>query len=231
MQPEEVSRELAKILGSAPFTMDERDRINEAVAVENLASLDDLPNDIKQLLKRPLPDYTKPRPEKRGISLSTVERSIIKDSDKCKLCVANNDPRKVPIHPNCHCDVITDSVQTGTVDRSSKLLDILQVGDEFEIELAGDEPLPTAIQLNPETVAVFDPNDVRFSDLARWLEQMDTLLQGANQYVSIVVDEDTDEALAEVEEALAIIAEDPTELAEQLRNKKLWFAISQAVAF
>lgn len=60
MEPEELSRKLGKILGSKPYTMDERDRINEAFGEDGVDSFEDLPDDIQQLLDRPLPDYTKP---------------------------------------------------------------------------------------------------------------------------------------------------------------------------
>ena len=168
--------------------------------------------------------------ESRAVRLSTVNRHIIKDSDKCVLCVANNDPRKVPVHPNCHCDVVTNEVETGVVDGSSRLLDVLRTADEFvDIGVVGDTQLPEAIQINPETVAVFDPDNVRCADLARWLEQVQPYLEATNQYISIVVDDDTDEALVQIEETIEAIAEDPEALVEAIRNKKLWFGIAQAV--
>lgn len=171
------------------------------------------------------------RKESRAARLSTLNRAIIKDSDKCPLCVANNDPRKVPVHPNCHCDVVTNEVETGVADNSSRLLDVIRAADGFiDIDVIGaDAEVPAAIQLNPETVAVFDPENVRFADLARWLEQMQPYLEASDQYVSIVVDDDTDEALTQIEETLSQIAENPEQLAEAIRNKKLWFGIAQAV--
>jgi hypothetical protein len=231
MEPEELSRALGKILGSRPFTMDERDRINDAFGEEGVDSIEDAPKDIQELLNRPLPEYRSPSGvETRAVRLSTLNRQIIKDSDKCPQCVANNDPRNVPVHPNCHCDVVTDEVETGVVDSGSRLLDVLRTGqDLLQLEAIGANELPAAVQLNPETVAVFDPEDVRFADLARWLEQMQPYLDASEQYVAIVVDEDSGEALEEIEGTLEAIAQDPEQIAQALRNKKLWFAIGQAV--
>lgn len=168
--------------------------------------------------------------ESRALRVSTVNRQIIKDSDKCPQCVANNDPRNVPVHPNCHCSIVTDEVETGVVDPSSRLLDVLRAGQELvELEVVNGE-LPAAIQLNPETIAVFDPEDVRFGDLARWLEQVQPYLDNADTYLSIVVDDDSDEALSQISDTVEAISENPELLAEALRSKKLWFSIAQAVA-
>jgi hypothetical protein len=146
------------------------------------------------------------------------------------LCVANNDPKNVPVHPNCHCDVVTDSVETGMVESGSRLLDVFRTADGLlDIEVVNGE-LPEAIQLNGETVAVFDATSVRFGDLARWLEQMEPYLNAADQYLAIVVDDDTSEALQQAEETLSAIAANPEEIADALKNKKLWLAITKAVA-
>lgn len=229
MEPEELSRELGKILGSRPFTMDERDRINEATA--DVDSMDELPADIKALLERPLPDYRKPGgSERRASRLSTVERRIIKDSDKCPQCVANNDPRNVPVHPNCHCDVITDSIEAGVADNENRFFDALSLDmEDIEIIVNGDWPEGAALQLDPATAAILDSENARWADLERWLTQMQPYLESGERYLSIVVDDDTDEALAEAEEALATIAEDSEQLVEALTSRKLWFAIGQAV--
>lgn len=228
-EPEELSRELGKILGSKPFTIDERDRINEAFGKEGVNSFEDLPDDIRQLLDRPLPNYRKPNGETRASRLSTVERRIIKDSDQCPLCVANNDPKKVPVHPNCHCDVLTDSVEIGVADPESRLLQLLRNTD-IPMDLIGEGELPAAIQVNPATVAINDIEDVRFADLTRWLEQIQPYLEQTGQYITMVIDEDTEEAVAQIEELAALAAEDSQQIIEGLRTGKLWFSIAQAVA-
>lgn len=229
----ELSREIGRIMGKASPapTLDERQMIVDALQLAN--DWEDLPANVVAILDR-LQAPTKLLPNKkesRAARLSNVNRVIIKDSDKCPLCVANDDPRKVPVHPNCHCDVVTNEVETGVVDSSSRLLDVIRSADGIiDIDVIGsDAELPDAIQINPETVAVFDPENVRFADLARWLEQMQPYLQATNQYISIVVDEDTDEAIAQIEETLSHIAENPEEIVEAIRNKKLWFGIAQAV--
>lgn len=166
--------------------------------------------------------------ETRAATVSTLERRIIKDSDQCSLCINNNDPKKVPVHPNCHCDVITDSVQTGVVEPGSRFLDPLnQELVDFVMTDSGDI-LPDSIQLQPDSVAVFDPEDVRWADLMRWLEQMQPYLEQANMYVSLVVDEDTDEALAEVEEVIDLLSSDVEAGLEALQTKKFWFAMAKA---
>lgn len=228
----ELSRQVGLILGKASPapTLDERDIIIQALQIAE--EWEDLPDEVIELLDRlqnPALALLPTKSESRALRLSSLNRQIIKDSDKCPLCVANNDPKKVPVHPNCHCNVVTDSVETGVVGSDSRLLDVLRTVDGFvEVEVVNGE-LPAAVQLNPETVAVFDPNDVRFADLARWLEQMQPYLEASDQYLAIVVDDDSDEALAEVEETLALIAENPDEVLQALQNKKLWFAIGQAV--
>jgi hypothetical protein len=227
MEPEEFSRVIGQILGSGPITMDDRTKVLDAMGEAD--SIQEMPADVQQILSK-MQSNAMARSESRAIPLSKVERSIIKDSDKCPLCVANNDPKNVPVHPNCHCDVVTDSVETGMVESGSRLLDVFRTADGLlDIEVVNGE-LPEAIQLNGETVAVFDATSVRFGDLARWLEQMEPYLNAADQYLAIVVDDDTSEALQQAEETLSAIAANPEEIADALKNKKLWLAITKAVA-
>jgi hypothetical protein len=166
--------------------------------------------------------------ESRAFSLSTLERRIIKDSDQCPQCVANNDPKNVPVHPNCHCNVVTDSVETGVVEPGNRLLDVLTAATR-NLEIEGVDVLSdNGIQLVPDTVAVFDAEDVRWADLARWLEQVQPYLENANTYVSIIVDEDTEEAAEQVEEVIDMLASDVETGLEALQTRKFWFAIAKA---
>lgn len=48
MEPEEFSRVIGQILGHAPYTVDERNRINEAMGEAD--SIEEMPEDIQQLL-------------------------------------------------------------------------------------------------------------------------------------------------------------------------------------
>lgn len=168
--------------------------------------------------------------ESRASKLSSVERRIIKDSVHCKLCTENNDPARVPVHPNCQCNVITDSVEAGVADPTSRFFNPLNL-DSIAMEMIGDEVLPGTVQLVPETAAILDGETARFADLARWLEQMEPYLQQGSQYLSIVVDDDTDEAVQQVTETVESIAEDIENLPEAIRNRKLWFALAKSVVF
>lgn len=167
-------------------------------------------------------------PESRAVRFSTVNRQIVKDSDKCNLCVANDDPNNVPVHPNCHCNVITDEVETGVVDPGHRLLDVLSRATE-NLEIEGVDLLEgQSIQLLPETVATFG-EEIRFADTARWLEQMQPYLENANHYITIVVDEDADEAAAEIEQLMEVLAQDAEAALNILQTKKFWLSIAKAV--
>lgn len=165
--------------------------------------------------------------ESRASRLSTVERTIVKDSIHCKECQANNDPNKVPVHPNCQCNVITDSIESGVADPTHRLFNVLNPNTVDMITPDGVD-IPAAIQLDPATTAILDPENARWADLMRWLEQMQPYLEQANLYVSIVVDDDTDEALAEVEEVIDLLASDIEAGLEALKTGKFWFSIAKA---
>lgn len=223
MEPEKFSRVIGQILGSVPYTMDERNRINEAMGQAD--SIENMPQDIQQLLARGMA-------EKRETRLSNVERRIIKDSDQCPLCVANNDPSNVPVHPNCHCDVITDSIEEGVADPDSRFLQPLN-RELIDIIIGDDTDLPSdaSIQLDPNTAAILDAENVRWADLTRWLQQMEPYLQQGAQFMAIVVDEDTEEAVQEVEELVSTIAEDIEQFPQAIQDRKLWFALAKSVVF
>jgi hypothetical protein len=195
-------------------------------------------NVSKPSQKKPIPKWTggfdneKRSIESRASELSTVERRIVKQPNICKLCLENNDPRKVPVHPNCDCNVVTDSITSGAVDKQSRFLQTLSranmdietiVGDEFHGDLI----------LDPETVAIMDAEDVRFSDIAKWLEIVQPYLDKldrAYDYVSIAVDDDTQDAVQQVQETVDQLAEGSEDFAEAIKTKKLWFALAKAVA-
>ena len=168
--------------------------------------------------------------ESRASRLSTVERRIVKKPNICQQCAMNNDPKRVPVHPHCDCDVITDSIDTGVADPDSRFLQAL-TPDEIEMQLITGVLESSGIQLEPGSVAIMDMENVRFADFARWLEQVQPYLDAGSQYVSIITDDDTDEAVQEIEEAVSTVAEDSDQLIEAIQNKKLWFSIAKAVAF
>lgn len=168
-------------------------------------------------------------PESRASQLSTVERRIVKKPNICKQCRENNDPKNVPVHPNCDCDVVTDSIDVGVADPESRFLQAL-TPDNIEMELMTGMLESAGIQMEPGSVAIMDMENVRFSDFARWMEQVQPYLDAGAQYVSIVVDDDAQEAAQQVQETVTSLAEDSADLAEAIQNKKLWFSIAKAVA-
>lgn len=194
------------------------------MSVEELRQRIVFPEAIAELVARDLDG------EYRAVRVSNVERRIIKDSIHCKQCTENNDPNNVPVHPNCQCNVITDSVESGVADPTSRFFSPLETA-KTAIELFGEGELPTSIQLNPETVSILDPENVRFADLARWLEQMEPYLDQGAQYLSIVVDDDTDEAVQQVQETVETVASGIEDIPEALRHRKLWFALAKSVVF
>src|ERR1043166_4975806 len=91
--------------------------------------------------------------ESRASRLSKVERRIVKKSSICERCRLNDDPNKVPVHPHCDCDVITDSLESGVADPTSRFFNPLTVRDMAMEMIATDVELPAAIQLNADTAA------------------------------------------------------------------------------
>lgn len=173
--------------------------------------------------------------ESRASRTSKVERRIIKKATICERCRLNEDPNNVPVHPHCDCDVVTDSIESGVADPESRFFKQLNLGD-MAMEVIANESgvelnVPSAIQLNPDTAAILDGENVRFADLARWLEQMQPYLDAGAQYVSIVVDDDTPEAVQQTQETLQSIAEGTTDFSEAIKSRKLWFALAKAVVF
>jgi hypothetical protein len=189
---------------------------------------------INRPAEKPIPQWNdRDSSESRASSLSKVERRIIKKQNICERCRLNNDPAKVPVHPNCDCDVITDSIESGVADSTSRFFNPLTIKDIAMETVGFDETveLPSSIQLNPDTTVILEGETARFADLARWLEQMQPYLDQGAQYVSIVVDDDSDEAVQQISETIETISEDIEDLPEALRNKKLWFSLAKAVAF
>lgn len=170
--------------------------------------------------------------ESRSSQLSTVERRIVKQPNICKQCLENNDPRRVPVHPNCDCDVITDSIQTRVADPQSSLLKTLNNANTLIDVITGDK-FEGDLLLDPDTVSIMDAEDVRFSDIARWLEIVSPYLDKldrAYDYVSIAVDDDTQDAVEQVQDTIDEISEGTEDFAEAIKHKKLWFALAKAVA-
>lgn len=231
MEPQEFSRVIGQVLGSVSVTWDERNKINDAMGEAD--SIEEMPEDVQQIIARLQSGQTSQRSESRASRNSTVERRIVKQANICERCRLNNDPNNVPVHPNCDCDVITDSIESGVADPQSRFFNPLtarQIAMEMVSAEEGIE-LPAGIQLNPDTVSILEGENVRFADLARWLEQMQPYLEEGAQYLSIVVDDDTDEAVQQVSDTLESVASGLEDIPEALRHKKLWFALAKAVVF
>lgn len=242
----ELSREVATIIGKAWVPPSSEDRNKILDAMDDVETYDDLPEDIKSLLdeikNQPVPKYYGPafrsaalEAESRAARTSKVERRIIKKATICERCRLNDDPNNVPVHPHCDCDVITDSIESGVADPESRFFKQLDLGD-IAMEVIGSEEgvelrVPSAIQMNPDTASILDGENVRFADLARWLEQMQPYLDQGAQYLSIVVDDDTDEAVQQTTETIQEIAEGSTDLSEAIKSRKLIFALAKAVVF
>jgi hypothetical protein len=171
--------------------------------------------------------------ESRASRTSKVERRIVKKQTICERCRLNEDPNNVPVHPHCDCDVVTDSLESGVADPESRFFSQLSPANIAMEIIAGEGgvELPAAVQLNSDTVAILDGETARFADLARWMEQMQPYLDQGAQYLSIVVDDDTDEAVQQTAETIQSVAEGTTDLSEAIKSRKLWFALAKSVVF
>lgn len=151
-------------------------------------------------------------------TLSTVERDVVKHERLCKLCEANNDPANVPVHPGCHCDIRTLEVQTGVADPSHPLLSIVS-RESGNLEGAAGVVLPDGVLLDPASVAILNPDEMRYEDLLVWLDQMQNLLEKAD-YVAMAID-DGQETIEQVGAAL--------EASADVLSRRTWLAIAKAV--
>lgn len=158
-------------------------------------------------------------------SLSKVDRTIHRGFDSCELCRTNTDPRNVPVHPHCTCDIATQDVEVGQTPSDHPNFRVMSTADE-EIVFLSESDLPVAITMDPATTAVLDVNDFRFGDVARWLEQVQPYLVATDQFLSIVElsDENVGQA-ADVAEALA----EGTDIVEAISAKRIWLSIAKAV--
>lgn len=101
--------------------------------------------------------------EERGY-FNQVDRSVTKQAKACKKCAANFDPKNVPVHPGCGCDIVTDAVALGMDP-----MEFEGVQSEFSdaaVQAIGD--VPSAL-MQPELAARFHASDFRFGDLTTWL--------------------------------------------------------------
>ncbi len=169
--------------------------------------------------------------ESRSVRASTITRTIHKKATICERCRLNDDPRKVPVHPHCDCDVVTDGVETGVVDNDHPLFRALSTATEDMLFVGADADtvIPPGILLDPASTAILDAEDMRFGDIARWLESVQPYIEQGAQYVSIVVDDDTNEAAQNVADTLDQVASGAEDVTEAIKSRKLWLSIAKAV--
>lgn len=156
-------------------------------------------------------------------ALSVVTRTVHRGVDSCLLCRNNTDPKAVPLHPHCTCNITTDDVQLGQLPRDNRNFQVISTADE-EIVFLSESDLPAAIVLDPATTGAIAIEELRYGDLARWLEQVGPTLSGADQLISIISEfDENEEDLADVSESIVEGAEDIVE------NRRVWFGIAKVV--
>jgi hypothetical protein len=161
------------------------------------------------------------RTEVRG--LSSVDRSVDRQIDYCKLCAENTDPANVPVHPGCNCDVRTDAVETGVADPEHPFVKgplLRSESTPFEdiLELV----IPDGVELDPASIAILDPENMRYGDVLRWLEQIQAGLDRVDYVVMAV---DTSEDIQDTLDTIGTAAE----LSSDALSRKLWLAIGKGV--
>lgn len=123
----------------------------------------------------------------RSLEPSGLERSVEVHPGACQACEDNSDPENVPVHPGCHCDILTDSVDTG-VDPG----DMADLADQFgdsEVVPVGVDSMPDEVEFLCETASVFDASGFRFGDLMAWSEAQE--LSGVDFNVMFADDQQT----------------------------------------
>jgi hypothetical protein len=221
-----IKNPAATIMDSHNYTLD------ESVVLDYKNGGYELPDEYKGVAKKLGYRTDNQAIESRASRLSQVERRIQKKPNICKQCLENNDPSKVPVHPHCDCDVITESIEAGVADTASRFMQPLS-NDNMDIQVITGNEFKGQLLMDPTTAAIMDAENVRFSDIAKWLETMQPYLDRldlAYDYVSIAVDDDTQEAVDQVQETIQSLSEDTETLTEAIHNRKLWFALAKAVA-
>lgn len=121
---------------------------------------------------------------------SEVTRSVLKVGDQCPACLANEDPNKVPVHPNCNCEVITTSLNIGVEPERFKPIErwIREAGKLTFVQ--GNEPESFELeemQFEPATVAILDAETARHSDTEAWLLEVEEWLTAGGLAISTIV--------------------------------------------
>lgn len=152
--------------------------------------------------------------------------------DNCPECQANTDPRKVPVHPNCNCEVITEDVELGVEPESWRPTEQWLRENGVLRFIQGNTGLPPkegprveTVQFDAATVTVLDIQDARFSDVQSWLDKVQPYLESGDFFLSIVAEGDE---LVDTAETVSEIAT-ATEVAGELLNRRMVLALLRAV--
>ena len=145
--------------------------------------------------------------------MTPVTRDVVKLGDNCPLCTANNDPRNVPVHPHCNCEVVTLEVEPG-VDEN-----IVRSVEEW-IRTSGN--LLDELALDPQSMAVLAADDVRFGDIVSWRESILPYLQNA-EYIAMMVEDEL--PISDFLEA----AQGSLEALEHLAAKRFWLGVARGL--
>lgn len=155
--------------------------------------------------------------ETRAGLMSTVERKVHLIGASCKRCAANTDPYKVPVHPGCNCDVVTESVDVGVDPEHLRVL---------EDWISRNLPVDQHVRMIPGTTSVLPMDDLRFGDLAKWLEMAGGFLDTA-EVITIITDDD--ESLQAALEA-AVVGGTITPAPDSgIARRRLWLGLGSVV--
>lgn len=167
--------------------------------------------------------------ESRSLKLSTITREVHRGTDSCILCRTNTDPSKIPVHPNCTCDASTQDVEVGQVPSDDSHFRVMSTKDE-DIVFLSESDLPATLVLDPATTGVVQIDDLRFADLARWLEKMQPYLEGANQVLTILSETESNEDVSVAAEFADVAAEESESALQAITGRRVWFGIASEVA-
>lgn len=94
------------------------------------------------------------------------------------------------MHPNCNCQVVTDSVDIGIEPSAFKPIErwIRENGRVTFVQ--GNEPDSFELEqytMDPATVAILDTASARHSDTEQWLTEVDEWLHSGGLAISAIV--------------------------------------------
>lgn len=168
--------------------------------------------------------------ESRSLKLSTITREVHRGTDSCILCRTNTDPSKIPVHPNCTCNASTQDIEVGQVPGDDSHFRIMSTANE-DVVFLSESDLPAAIIMDPATTGVVEITDLRFGDLARWLEKMQPYLEGANQVLTILSEvEQSNEDVSTAADVADVAAEESESALQAITSRRVWFGIASEVA-